>query len=126
MAWTDVERMTMHRLLGYSPRQFTGEAALDEALTSVQAQADGGVMASAALEDELRRLMGEILELEGKVKEKWDPILAAAVGNLRVDAVRGMAALYMDGRRLVGQMARLMNVPILRDPFSTGLEPLVT
>lgn len=123
MAWSDAERITMHRLLGYSPRQITGDDVLDSALTAVQAVADGGVMPSSALEDELRRLMGEVVEIEVKIKEKWDPILASAVGNLRVDAVRGMSALYMDGRRLVRQIAGLLRVDIARDPFSTGISP---
>ncbi|MDI1431411.1 hypothetical protein [Polyangium sorediatum] len=122
MAWSDAERITMHRLLGYSPRQIAGDDVLDGALTAVQSAADGGVMPSPAPGDELCRLMGEVVEIEGKIKEKWDPILAAAVGNLRVDAVRGMMALYMDGRHLVvGQIAALIRVGLFRDPFSTGI-----
>lgn len=115
MALTDAQRTQVRRYLGVS--LIVRDAAWVEAdtvLDTLDGLSDGG-----ATEDHVVALLDALALIETQMTESRDLAMSRdAGGGVSVDYGRRIAVLGMEGRRLVGQLADVLQYPPRRDVFS--------
>ncbi len=118
MAWTETDRVQIRHYLGFADLFLQADPRLEQAITSVQARAEGGTRPDDAAERQLRGWLGQLARIEARFEEMWDEAEALEMSDLRVDPARGLALLRSEGRRIVGSLARALDTAPLHDVFS--------
>lgn len=117
MAYTSAQRVQIRRYMGVAPNRNQGDD-LDALVTSTQSVADGGVMPDNQTELYVVGLLTQLATLQTNISNLWEQMQADSVDKLRVDPVRALMALRSDGRRLVGDLAVVLDFAPKRDAFS--------
>ncbi len=119
MAWTEADRAKLRHYLGFAAIFLQADPRLENAITSVQSVADGGTRADNSTETQIRGWIADLESVEVKLKALWDKaMLTEAVGDVKLDALRGRAMLLAEGRRLVTNLATALSTSPRRDIFS--------
>jgi hypothetical protein len=130
MAVTEAERVQIRRYVGYPMDRLYVK--LEAAICRIQASTEpgsytvggqtflnAGLYATNDVEVFVRGLLTNLATVEARLGALWDSHDAGKVDELTVDGPRGALMLRSEGRRLVGQLAGALGVPIYRDVFST-------
>src|SRR3972149_11354105 len=130
MAFTEAERVQIRRYVGYPMDRLYVK--LEAAICRVQASTEpgsytiggqsflnAGIYATNNVELFIRGLLTNLATIEASLVALWDTQEAGQVDSIKVDPARATIVLRMEGRRLVGQLAGALGLPIYRDVFST-------
>jgi hypothetical protein len=150
MAFLELDRSYVRHFVGYGAIFLQAEPRLENALTAMQSQADGGSRPDSTAENVVKGLIYGVsavagvqvipggttqttafaqpaqqglLSLEAKLQTMWDFTFAlkADSGEAQIDTARGMMQLRQEGRRLCHAMARMMGMRGVRvDVFSAS------
>lgn len=114
-AWSDLERANLRAYLGFPAlfRQF--EPRLENAIRSVQAIVDGGVLPDNATQERMRLVLVQLAAVDSKLTDTQTFAEAISVDNndIKVDYIRANFLLKMEGRRLISQLC----IPLGTKPF---------
>lgn len=124
-AFTEAERVTIRGYLGYSGLWLQADPRLENAITVVQAIANGGTRPDDSTEVAIRTLLTSLQTIDARLSDLWDQAHARGVDEVRVNPARGAAILRMEGRRLVHRLARHLDTQPRADVFSST-EPEAT
>ncbi len=120
MAISEVNRVQIRMRMGWPPGHT--EPRYDAQITRIQSVADGGVMPDSSTEDFVVVLLGKIANVETKITETLDLLSVNRADEANIDAARGTMMLRSEGRRLVAQMAFVLDAPPLVDTFSGSFQ----
>src|SRR5579883_917909 len=120
MAWTESDRATVRHYLGFPALFHQAEPRLENALTSIQSEADGGTRPDDSTEKQIRGWLAQLARLEARLEEVWDEAEALKVDELGIDPMRALALLRSEGRRVVGSIARALATSLRHDVFSAA------
>lgn len=120
MAWSQQERALWRHFLGYSAIFKQADPRLENAVLAVSSLADGGTQPDSTSENYGRTLLIQAQQIEASLANLWVQMQVSSVSNTRIDAVRGMMGLRMEGRRLVNALSALVSTSPRRDIFSTA------
>jgi len=118
MAWTESDRATVRHYLGFPALFHQAEPRLENALTSIQSEADGGTRPDNSTELQIRGWLAQLARIEARLEEVWDEAEALKVDELGIDPMRALALLRSEGRRIVGGIARALGTRPRYDVFS--------
>lgn len=118
MAFTEPERVKIRRYMGWPPGAL--QPYYDSQIIRIQSIADGGTLATGDTETEVRGLLANLASIETQLRALWEMQLAGKVDELGVDPVRATAMLRNEGRRIVNNMASILEATPLFDAFSPG------
>lgn len=119
MAWTESDRVTIRHYLGFAAIYTQADPRLENALTAIQAVSDGGTRPDNSSELQVRGWLADLILIETNLRNLWNKAMALTVDELKVDPVRGMQMLRMEGRRLVTNLATILSTRPRRDVFSS-------
>lgn len=119
MAFTEAEKVKIRRYMGWPPGKT--EPMYDSQIQRIQSTAEGGVMVDSSSEDEVRSILADLAQLQTDMKALWPTMEAGKVDELAVDGPRGIVVLRGEGRRLVMDMATILDAQPLRDAFSPSI-----
>lgn len=130
MAFSEAERVQIRRYVGYPMDRLYVK--LEAAICRVQSRDEAGnytiggqsflnagIYATNDVELFLRGILANLVTVESRLAELWDSHDAGQVDEIKVDGPRGALMLRSEGRRLVGQIAGALGLPIYRDVFSS-------
>ena len=120
MAWSEADRALLRHYMGFAAIFRQADPRLENAITSVQAEADGGSQKDSSTELLIRSWLAKLAKLEARLEELWDEAEALKVEDLGVDPYRGMAMLRSEGRRLVAAVAHSLSTSPRHDVFSSA------
>ena len=106
--------------MGFAGIFMQADSRLENAITAVQAQVDGGTRPDNSTELSIKSIISDLQTIELNLKNLWTKSLALTVDELKVDPVRGMMMLRMEGRRLVNHLARTLSTRPRDDAFSSS------
>ncbi len=118
MAFAESDRVQIRRWLGYSAMYASRDPILESAITSAQAEADGGSRPDSTTETAIKGWVSELATLETKWKDLYDQMQAYKIDETTVDPARGLATLFKIGRMYVGHLSDALSTPVRRDVFS--------
>jgi hypothetical protein len=116
-AFTEAERVSIRRYLGFSRLHTLYNSRLESSITSAQAVADGGSLESDATATLIRATLTSLASVEAKLACVWDQAAALKVDEIEVDPARAMAILRSEGRRLVTTLANALDITPRCDAF---------
>ena len=119
MAWSEADRATLRHYLGFPALFHQAEPRLENAIRSVQGEADGGTRPDNSTEMQIRGWLAQLARVEAQLEEVWDEAEALKVDELGIDPARALALLRMEGRRVVGNLARALGTVPRHDVFSS-------
>jgi hypothetical protein len=119
MAWSEADRATLRHYLGFPALFDQAEPRLENAIRSVQAEADGGTRPDNSTETQIRGWLAQLARVEARLEEVWDEAEALKVDELGIDPARALALLRSEGRRVVGNLARALGTVPRHDVFSS-------
>jgi hypothetical protein len=118
MAWSEADRATLRHYLGFPALFHQAEPRLENAIRSVQSEADGGTRPDNSTEMQIRGWLAQLARVEARLEEVWDEAEALKVDELGIDPARALALLRSEGRRVVGNLARALGTVPRHDVFS--------
>lgn len=108
-AFTEAQRTSIRRYLGWSARFAQVDTALELALNAIEN--DTGAY------DLVIVLLGKLDGVSTKLDGVYTRLKATQVGTLKLDGATEVAVIRSEGRRFAGQMASIFGVPIRHDAF---------
>ena len=120
MAWTEADRAKLRHYLGFPALFHQAEPRLENAIHSVQSEADGGTRPDNSTELQIRGWLLQLARLEARLEEVWDEAEALKVDELGIDPARALYVLRSEGRRVVGNLARALGTLPRHDVFSAA------
>ena len=118
MAFTQAQRVQIERYMGWPPPNV--EPQYQAFVSTLQSTADGGSMPDGSRETYIVGLLTQLATVQDRLDDLWEAMHSGGVKGLPIDPVRGMSALRMEGRRLVHDLARMLNHTPLADAFSSA------
>lgn len=115
MAFTEPERVKIRLYMRWPPGHT--EPRYDSQIQRIQSITEGGVMSDSSTEDEVRRILTELAGVQTRLGELRTEAEAGKVDELDVDPARAMSVIRGEGRRLVSDMACLLDAQPLGDAF---------
>jgi hypothetical protein len=120
VAWTEADHAEIRHYLGFAALFLQADSRLETAIGSVQSKADGGTREDNSTELQIRRWIAGLARIEQRLADIWEVAEGEKVEELGVDPYRGMALLRAEGRRLVGNIARVLSTSPRHDVFSAA------
>ena len=120
-AWTNDEKASLRAYLGFPSLFHDQNPRLENAINSVQQEADGGVLQDGgATQERMRTVMTSLASIDAKLEELWCTafVKEAGIDNVKTDSIRAMQYLKMEGRRLIQQLAIPLGTRPMRDYYS--------
>ena len=114
--WTEEEKADIRAYIGAPALFHQFEPRFENAMNSVQAIADGGVLPSNATQERMRRVLAELATVDCQLNntQKYAHALSVDGNDIVVDYVRANFLLMITGRRLITQLC----IPLgLNGPF---------
>lgn len=109
MAWTETDRTVLRHILGFSAIFIQADLRLETAITAVQATVDGGTRPDNSTELQIRGWIADFATIETNIKQLWTAPDATRADEVNVDALRGLALLKREGRRIANYIARALS-----------------
>lgn len=115
-SWTETELADIRAFIG-SPALFHQfEPRFENAIRSVQAIADGGVLPSNATQERMRNVLTQLAFIDCKLTntQTYAQAMSVDANSIKVDFIRANFMLKIEGRRLITQLC----IPLgLNGPF---------
>jgi hypothetical protein len=119
MPFTEADRVKIRKYLGYAQIFIGADPSLENAIDSCQSIVDGGSRPDNSAELMILGVLAEIEAIETALKEHRESCLDnVQVGNIKTDALRAMAGLRAEGRRMIGYLANAVDTTPKSDVFS--------
>jgi hypothetical protein len=118
VAWTEADRVALRDAMGASALYSYQYPRLENAINSVQSIADGGSCPDNSTETAIRSYLADLTTIRSRIKAMWGQVQVGDAKGISLDAVRGIAALKMEGRRIIHQIAAALSIRPLRDVFA--------
>lgn len=112
MAFTETQRATIRHLLGWSARFWQIDSRLEGAISAV-----GEKPESQAI---VETLLAEAAAIKPLITAAYGRLKATQVGSISLAATTEIAALRSEGRRITGQIAASLGVPVRHDIWSSS------
>lgn len=118
--WTEDERTSVRKYLGYSSLFTTMETRVDSAMTSVQAKADGGVLATDSVQVQMRAALATLASIDAKIQSYYCSlnVIEAGAERVKIDSTKAIFMLRSEGRKTIAQLAIPLGTVIMRDYYS--------
>ncbi len=116
-AFTNLERTTIRRALGYQTRFFQTDSTLENALDAVDSETANG---DATPYDAVVELLSKISTVEVAITAALPRLKASKVGTIDISAPVEIATLKVEGRRAVAALAAFLGVEVRFDVFGSG------
>lgn len=110
MAFSATEKGKIRWFLGYTSRFYQVVTQLEQAMNAIDAEAEANVRAQITKLDTL------VTEIEGARPR----LKAIKVGSIELPQGMEIGVLRSEGRRMVGQVAATLGVPVVHDVFSAS------
>ena len=110
MALTDTEKSQIRRWLGYPDINRLHHQNLEDAMDAVSS--DGEVI--------IREILAELIVINTQIAADRTKSQVTRVEDVWFSGSEGLESLREDARRLVCDLAALLDVQVLRLPFSSG------
>ncbi len=107
MAFTNAEKGSIRKYLGWNARWVQFDSALERAFAFVAASSISGDTSS---EDEARSLLAKIVAIEGEIDGSRARFKADKVGTIQLNRAE-VTQLVQRGESYIGQLARVFGVP---------------
>lgn len=119
-AWSEPEKARLRKYLGYPALFKQLEPKLENAIKSVQAVADGGVLPDDSTQVEMRLALTNLAALEVQMNSLYPfaHVNQADEDKVGLDIPRAMAMYRSEGRRLISQLSIPLGTTPVRDYFS--------
>src|ERR1700677_687396 len=118
MAFSTQDRVNVRHFMGFGAIFRQADLRIENALTAVQSISDGGSQPDSTSENAVRAIVSDLLEVECLLKAQWKSFSVNQVSKVRMDAIRAMGALRMEGRRLVTSLSSVLATSPRRDAFA--------
>jgi len=116
-ATSEAQKVKYRHYLGFSPTFKQADPRLENAALSICAIADGGSQPDNSSQLAMFVILGQLDEVEKRLRELWVQQQVVGQGNVKLDVARGTAMLSSEGRRLVNGLAALLSTSPRRDIF---------
>ena len=120
MAFTEADRVEIRYYVGAAALFLQAWPALENAITSVQAESDGGTRPDNTTELKVKAIITELQAIDVRRTTLRTRYEAGKVDELDVDPVRAGLAARMDGRIAVGRLCRTLG---LKGPLADVFSP---
>lgn len=120
MAFSEADRVEIRYYTGASSVFLQAWPALENAITAIQAELDGGTRPDNSTELKVKAIITELQGIDSRrttLRGRYD---AGKVDEVGVDPVRAGAAARMDGRIAVGRLCRML---ALQGPLADVFSP---
>ena len=120
MAFTESDRVQIRKYMGTGSIFLQLYPILENAISAVQALADGGSRPDNSTELEIRVQLANIVNIETKITCLYDQleIITAGQEKVEINATRALYVLKNEGRRFIGNLSRLLACAPMFDYFS--------
>lgn len=115
MAFTEAERVSIRKWMGYPALYLSVDARFESAITSIQSLADGGSRPDNSTELAVRGYLAKLAAYEARWVDMLETFEAATVDEVKVDAARAQLAMQAAMRLYVGFIADVMDLAPRRD-----------
>ena len=119
MAFSTLDRVRVRHFMGFGAIFRQADLRVENALTAIMSVADGGSQPDSTSENAVRAIVADLLQVECMLKEQWKAFAVNQVNKVRMDAIRAMGALRMEGRRLVTSLSSVLATSPRRDCFAS-------
>lgn len=119
MAWTEAERVQIRRWMGSSHLFNQLDPRLENAMSAVQSQSDGGNQPTSDTEGAIRGWLGNLDTIEAAWLQYVGFMEAGKADEVAVDPIRGVAGQQRLGRMYVGFIADALSMRPRRDVFAS-------
>jgi hypothetical protein len=116
---TQLDRSNIRHFLGYGAIFKQADLRLENAMTAIQSETDGGSQPDSTSENAARAIVADLQTVECMLKAQWQSFAVGRADKVRIDAVRAMGALRMEGRRLVTGLSSVLATSPRRDAFAS-------
>ncbi len=118
--WTETQKADIRAYLGFPSLFHQQEPRLENAIVSVMAVSDGGVLPSSATQDRMILVLAQLNNIDCLLSNTQTYAEANSVDGdvIQVDYVRANFMLKMEGRRLISQLAIPLGTRPFRDYYS--------
>ena len=110
MAFSTTERGRIRWFLGYTSRFYQVDSNLEQAMTAIDSEA----------ETNIRTALGKLSSIETELDGARPRLKALEVGSIKLPGGVEISMLRSEGRRMAGQVASTLGVPVAHDVFSPG------
>jgi hypothetical protein len=121
MAWTEADRVQIRQYTGASALFVQSWPALENAITSIQSQADGGQRPDNSTETLIRGYLTSLAAIDVQLQQDSQLLMVSHADEADVDYLRKQAGLQKLGRMWVHRLCRALAFqgPLV-DVFSGG------
>ncbi|GAC1576986.1 MAG: hypothetical protein NVS3B7_10130 [Candidatus Elarobacter sp.] len=119
MAWTEAERVSIRRYLGFSRFYLTEDPRLESAITGVQQVSDGGLFPDTSTEVAIRGMLASLATIETQMDECAAYAMAMSDNGTSVDYGYRMQLAMKRGRLYIGAISDALQCSPRRDYFSS-------
>lgn len=122
MAFTEAERVQIRRYLGFSAIYLQAEPRLENAITAVQAVAEGGTRPDNTTELAIRALLAKLVNIDERIDGILECLGTVQVNKIQVDNARALLVLRSQGYIYVGYLTDALATRPVRNVFAPPLE----
>lgn len=105
-AWTDAERAQIREYIGYSAQFHQFDPTVENAITAVQAVADGGVLATSDTQTLIRSYMSQLASIDSQITNLLPLAFVNDAGDEKVNVkpMHAVRFLEQQGRKLITRL----------------------
>ena len=118
MAFTESDRVSIRKYLGFAAIYQQADPELENAITAVQSIADGGTRPDSSTEDAILAYVVLLVAIDAEVESASGCLSTIKVDEVEMDPARGEAILLNRARRLVGHIGRALSTAPRFDVYS--------
>ena len=116
--FTESNRVQIRRYLGFGALFHQADPRLENAITAVQSNADGGTRPDNSSELAILGYLAQLATIEQRWQRYYIQMQAGNVDEIKIDPLRGIAGLARLGRMYVGFISDALDTRPYRDVFS--------
>jgi len=120
VALSPAERAKIRLYMGWSPRFFQEDVALEQAMNAVDNLPDTLPLIQNALTGTPPGVLAALEDIDAKCITSHDRLKADNVGSIQLNR-QELKQLYREGKRLTSRLATLLGTEVIRDVWSGRL-----
>jgi hypothetical protein len=120
MAFSPSDKAKIRMYMGWSPRFFQTDVALEQAMNAVDNLPEVLALIQNALNGSPPGVLAALEDIDAKIVASHSRLKADKVGSIQLNR-REQKQLYKEGKRLVSRLATLLGTEVRRDVFSGRL-----
>jgi len=120
MALAESDKAKIRMYMGWSPRFFQTDVALEQAMNAIDALPEVLALIQNPIGGSPPGVIAALEDLDAKITNAHGRLKADKVGSIELNRAE-MMQLYREGKRQVSRLATLMGTEVRRDVFSGRL-----